>query len=831
MVFPGNRRLRPLSYATLWLASCLACVPLSAVWGQGAAHSHSIDLTHATVLSPANANGPETAALRLLVEEANKRTGLNWQIRTENTPGTGDSCDPCILAGRRDQLHHASPWPASAGKPEAFHIETFRTGKTQNVRISGEDERGVLFGIGYLLRHIEFSQGHAQLSTPLNIYSAPQFAVRGHQLGYRFKNNTYDAWTPQRFEQYIRDLAVFGANTVELLPPNTDDAASSPLFPLPAMETMTRVSGILKEYGLRCSVYYPAMAKDYADPDTVRSELRAWGDVFSGLPQIDELFVPGGDPGHTDPAVLFPYLAQVAEVLHRSHPHAGIWVSAQGFNADQMQRFYALVAAHPAWLAGIVVGPQSRDGLETQRAHIPRQIPIRFYPDIAHSMHSQLPVPEWDEAYHLTEGREVINPRPMDETTIFRHYAPYMNGFVTYSEGVNDDVNKFIWSALGWSAQARPMETLREYARYFDGDDGFRSEALAQGLVDLEKNWAGPLAANDGVEATLRHFEEMQKAASPAQAANWRFEEALYRACTDAYERHRLIAETGQERRALRFLADAERTGSAQAMENAERALAPDPAEQEKLQPWRNTIETLAGQLFQNIGLQLSVKKYGASAIDRGASLDTADVSLNDRVWLEHEFASIRSANGEPERLRAIKKIVGWQDPGPGGFYDDLGDPLHESHLVRGPGYPSDPALFQSAQDGIADQTPDQGWRLSQLSYAGALYDHPLELRYSGLDATAHYQLRIVYAGEDYTTPLTLTANGQYVIHGPRLRKTNPETDEFPVPPAATHGGTLDLKWTRPKGLGGGGRGLQVAEVWLLRRADPSVAPTPASRP
>ncbi len=830
MAMTGKRWLHFHSHAFLPLAACLALAPALVVRAQAVEHPASssadsfFDLTRATVISPPDADEHEIAALRMLVEETARRTGLQWQIRAASDE---HDCDPCIVAGRGDQLKQASPWPASEHKPEAFHVKTSRTGPAHRVLIEGEDDRGVLFGIGYLLRHIEFSQGRAELPAPVDIFSAPQFAVRGHQLGYRFKNNTYDAWTPQRFEQYIRDLAVFGANTIELLPPITDDAPSSPLFPLPAMETMTRVSGILKQYGLRCSVFYPAMAQDYANPDTIQSELRVWGDVFSKLPQLDEVFVPGGDPGHTDPAVLFPFLAQVAEVLHRSHPNAGIWVSSQGFNAEQMKRFYALVAARPAWLSGIVVGPQSRDGLEAQHARIPRPIPIRFYPDIAHSLHSQFPVPEWDEAYALTEGREVINPRPMAETAIFRHYAPYMNGFVTYSEGVNDDVNKFIWSALGWSAQARPEETLREYARYFAGGDGFRSDAFAQGIAALEKNWTGSLAANGGVDATVTQFEEMLMAASHEQAKNWRFEAALYRATTDAYERQRLIAETGREHRALALLANADRAGSAVAMENAERALTPDQAESAKLRPWRSSIESLAGELFKNIGEQLSVTKYGASSIDRGATLDTADVSLNDRVWLEHQFASIRAMASETERLQAIKKIVQWQDPGPGGFYDDLGDPLHELHLVRGPGYPNDPALLESAQDAIGSRTPGDGWRLSQISYAGALYNHPLELRYTGLDAAAHYKLRVVYAGENSTVPLTLTANDHYQIHGPRLRKTNPEIVEFPIPQAATQNGTLSLKWTGPKGLGGGGRGVQVAEVWLMRDATSSGAAMP----
>jgi hypothetical protein len=530
------------------------------------------------------------------------------------------------------------------------------------------------------------------------------------------------------------------------------------------------------------------------------------------------LFVPGGDPGHTDPTILFPFLARVTEVLHRYHPNATVWVSSQGYNAERLKRFYDLVAAKPAWLTGIVAGPQSCDDLIAQRAQIPKEYPIRFYPDIGHTMEDQFPVERWDEAYALTEGREVINPRPLAETIIFRHFAPYMNGFVTYSEGVNDDVNKFIWTALGWSAESDPMKTLREYARYLAGTEGAQTSEFADAIVALEANWNGRLLTNNGVDETLRRFQQLQHVASPEASNNWRFEEALYRAYTDAYVRHRLIDETKQENRALAMLSKADRTGSLQAMTDAEHALAPEAAAVAQLRPWRNTIEELAGRLFKHIGLQLSVTKFGASAVDRGASLDTVDVSLNDRVWLNREFKRIRGMGDEASRRSAIKSIVHWNDPGPGGFYDDLGNPEAEPHLIRGPGLPADPGLRQSAYDGVANHTPDDGWRISQVSCAGSLYDHPLELRYTGLDRSAEYRLRITYAGEDYTNPIQLMANSKFLIHGLRLRAANPDTVEFDVPLAATRDGNLELRWTKPEGMGGGGRGLQVAEVWLIRK-------------
>jgi hypothetical protein len=124
--------------------------------------------------------------------------------------------------------------------------------------------------------------------------------------------------------------------------------------------------------------------------------------------------------------------------------------------------------------------------------------------------------------------------------------------------------------------------------------------------------------------------------------------------------------------------------------------------------------------------------------------------------------------------------------------------------------------LYKSAIDGIADRIPDDGWRLSWITYAETLYDEPLELNYEGLNQKAHYKVRITYAGEDYSLPIRLVANHTLEIHPPLPRDTNPKIVEFPIPAEATSTGTLDLEWTRPPNMGGSGRGHQVAEVWLI---------------
>ena len=89
-----------------------------------------------------------------------------------------------------------------------------------------------------------------------------------------------------------------------------------------------------------------------------------------------------------------------------------MWVSPQGFNQAWLDEFLAILKEEPPWLAGVVHGPQVRISMADLRKAVPKRYPIRTYPDITHSQQCQFPVPDWDLAFSLTEGREVINPRP-----------------------------------------------------------------------------------------------------------------------------------------------------------------------------------------------------------------------------------------------------------------------------------------------------------------------------------------------------------------------------------------------------------------------------------
>ena len=172
---------------------------------------------------------------------------------------------------------------------------------------------------------------------------------------------------------------------------------------------------------------------------------------------------------------------------------------------------------------------------------------------------------------HATEGREPINPRPRQYTTIFRATQNDTIGFIAYSEGCNDDVNKFIWTALGWDQDTPVIETLRQYSRFFLGEQ--YSDTFAQGLLALESNWDGPVLTNGGIETTLQQFQDMERDARPRDLLNWQLQQGLYRAYYDAYVRQRLVFETDLEARAIDELRHAGTVGSLAALDRAHAVL------------------------------------------------------------------------------------------------------------------------------------------------------------------------------------------------------------------------------------------------------------------
>jgi len=768
----------------------------------------TLDLAKATVVvRPGTLPPAEQTAARILVEEVQRRTGLRWGIATEwprrgavvaLSGGAALPGWPAILPADPDR-------DARASRPEGFRLVAAGAGSTRPVVwIQGADARGALFGVGQLLRSLEWGKGSAALPAGLDVATAPALPIRGHQLGYRHTANSYDGWDERQFEQYIRELALFGANSIEAIP--FHDTRKSPHMPIPRDAMNRKISEICDRYGMDHWIWAPADF-DLRDAAKRAEHLAAHAALFRDCPRMDAVFFPGGDPGDNPPEVVLEYLAELSVPLRRHHPKATIWLSMQGFRKVQVDYVREWFGRNsPDWLGGLVAGPSSPPIPEI-RSWLPARYGLRDYPDITHTVRCQFPVSWWDPAYHLTLGREPANPRPVFQKAILDQFGPYTSGFITYSDGAHDDVNKTVWSRLGWQPDAGARDIVLEYARCFFG--AAAAQPAADGILALEKNWEGPLADNGGVEATLALWERLERG-HPELHGDWRWQLCLLRAYYDAYTRQRLLHETEQERRANACLATAPRVGADAAMDSAlalARMEIADPVARKR----RARIGELCADLFRTIRLQTSVPLYQASGYERGAVLDFVDQPLNNRRWLEDEFRRVRGLASEGAKLRELETIRRWENPGPGSFYDEVGNIAKSPRVVRGEGTNTDPTMERNPNPGY--WWWDDGKTRKRLSLLTSV-DWPIGLRYHHLDASASYRLKMTGSGRP-----KVRANGQLLAPVKDGRIEVGESMEWVVPAGTLRNGDLlvtfdalpeeaELNWRKQS---------RVSEVWLLR--------------
>ena len=209
------------------LASCRPAIA-GLLLAAGASESLGLDLSKAVIVSKPASAGPETKALEMLIDEVEKRTRVRW-LETGAWPSAHR---PVIGVGTASAIEEiAGPFATELSAerrpvgPEGYRLCVKRGAGNEAVFVLGDDPRGVLFGVGRLLRELDLDAAGVRVDDALDIASAPKYRLRGHQLGYRPKTNSYDAWDLPVWEQYLRDLVIFGCNAIELIPPRSDDDA------------------------------------------------------------------------------------------------------------------------------------------------------------------------------------------------------------------------------------------------------------------------------------------------------------------------------------------------------------------------------------------------------------------------------------------------------------------------------------------------------------------------------------------------------------------------------------------------------------------------------
>ncbi|MCR6630372.1 MAG: hypothetical protein NVV74_10170 [Magnetospirillum sp.] len=699
---------------------------------------------------------------------------------------------------------------------EGYRLKSVRESGGLVVQVVGADARGVLFGMGRLVRELRVADGQALLPATLDVRSAPQYPLRGVQLGFRAMSNSYGSWTVEQFDRQIRDLILYGVNAIELVAGFSNERTE--LLSRPAPEMMREVAKLAAYWDLDVWLWTPAREHDYSDPAAVAKTLREWEELFRLLPRLDGIFVPGGDPGEAPPSLLIPLVEKQAQLVKQYHPNTKVWMSAQSFGRDALKTFLDyLTNERPKWLTGVISAPWTELSTEALRKAVPPEYPVRLCADIGHVIHCQYPVPNFDIAFAIAQGREPICPRPEGMQQILAHELPATIGGIAYSDGVTDDVNKILWLALAWDPSAKPAEIMADYGRTYLGAK--LGDRFGAGLVGLEQNWRGPVATNRSIEKVFAEFVAMEAQASPELRNNWRFLSGLYRAYYDHYVYQRVRSEGAAETQVNAWLRTVTSENMQSMVKHSDRLL-DETAQKSKQLPERARILEIGDALNRLIGMKLSTARHGAVSTTRGANLDSLDWPLNNRRWLKQRFEEIAQTSPKDEQVRLLREIGSWNEAGEGGVLltfaagDERGAKMIGDFAKDPSGHGSTYVLTNWIRDREFNTH-----RIEWMNHLSRLGPAPVEIRLTGLDKSAEYELRVVYGEPRLRTEFSLTANGAHQIHGALKPDERPVPATYVLPREQTASGELLLRWERDP-VAASIKGVpHISELRLKKRA------------
>ena len=273
---------------------------------------------------------------------------------------------------------------------------------SEEVVIAAVDGIGLRAGVGRLLRELRVRPGHVGLPRDFSYSedaSKALWQMRGHQYTAAHHGSMFRSW--EGFDNYTKDQIIFGTNQVELAHFGARPSNLNNKHP-------TRKPGIviseLVEYSARLSAANVNVSFWWS-LDIFQQHQNDTEAAWKAMPRIDSMFFPGGDGG----ALVWPDITAAVAVLHKYHPKATIWVSAQEVDSAGLDTFFHTITTPPvrSYLTGVVVGPHWRIPTTTILQKMPKGFAVRQYPDICHSRSAQYAIPDWHWAWQFTHGRQV----------------------------------------------------------------------------------------------------------------------------------------------------------------------------------------------------------------------------------------------------------------------------------------------------------------------------------------------------------------------------------------------------------------------------------------
>jgi hypothetical protein len=448
---------------------------------------------------------------------------------------------------------------------EGYRIEDRQGG---GVRIAGNDERGLVAGVGKFLRTSRYDKDGFTPGTWRGT-SVPTRPVRGIYFATHFHNYYHDA-PVKEIERYVEDLALWGLNELVVwYDMHHFDGADDPKA-VAFRKRLRAIMAAAKRIGMDVSLgvigneaygnspvelraapgggrggYYPC-AVCPSKPEGMKYILKVLGEEFYWAADLKPRFVwiwPY-DQGGCGCAECQPWgskgfmkcVGEVGRLARKTLPGTKIvlstWMIDQGEWSgivEQLARMKGLadeMLFEPS--VGPVIDPKNQG------------LPIFGFPEI--SMHETFP---WGGF-----GATPLTARAQDQWNAVKAMS---SGGFPYSEGIYEDLTKAVYSQFYWNDQAA-ADTVKEYIAF-----EFSPEVVGDvaGVVKtLEQNhhwrwWPGELEgvklemdwfpskgavpqADPGAEEAYAVVQRVDGSLTPQARTGWRWRQLYLRALLDA---------------------------------------------------------------------------------------------------------------------------------------------------------------------------------------------------------------------------------------------------------------------------------------------------------
>lgn len=376
---------------------------------------------------------------------------------------------------------------------DGFTIEDTDNGA---VHIVGNDERGLLYGVGKFLRTSRYGM-NCFMPSSWRGTSVPAKPVRGVYFATHFHNFYHDA-PLQTVERYVEELALWGCNALTvwfdmhhfkgLDAPDARHMIERLRVILrvgdgvgmqPGMITLGNEAYATSPEELRAD--WTAGHNGYTRPleghyrveicpnkpgglDFILRLRREMLEAFSDL-DIRYVWIWPYDQGGCTCSRCAPWGANgfllaaraEAELIRQCCPSAKVVLSTWFFDRFTSGEWQGLATAlereKPDWLDYLMADDFGRFPDYPLKHGVPGGLPVLNFPEV--SMERMYP---W--------GGFGANPRPAHWQAYWDRVRDLVVGGFPYSEGIYEDINKVIVFQFGWDPEQTAEDIVREYASY-----------------------------------------------------------------------------------------------------------------------------------------------------------------------------------------------------------------------------------------------------------------------------------------------------------------------------------------------------------------------------